>query len=141
MSLNPDSSHFELRKLKYGNKDSIMTVNILKKQLLDSIGKQCTYLFELADVNIYLTNSEHMDVMPLPWGYVGDRRILPSFGLRGKYVLWDYGNDKPLCIGKFDRNLASLNLKNKDALNMEIVLAVFNLLKDTGFWKIRNSDL
>ena len=68
MSLNPDSSHFELRKLKYGNKDSIMTVNILKKQLLDSIGKQCTYLFELADVNIYLTNSEHMDVMPLPWG-------------------------------------------------------------------------
>jgi hypothetical protein len=79
--------------------------------------------------------------VPMPGGFIGGSSSGPAFGIRVKYLIWDYGNNQPIYAGIVATNFGTADLKNKNEMNQDFLLAIHHLLNDTPFWNIQISDL
>jgi hypothetical protein len=136
-----DSSAFEIHKVKNAKTDSMLIYRIPRKQILDSIGISCPYIFIVSEFKIYLTSYSVPMFVPFPGGAVAGNAGGLSFGIRGKYLIWDYANNQAIYAGIIATNFNTANINNKDEMNMDLLLAVYHLLNDTPFWNIQPSDL
>jgi len=136
-----DSSAFEIHKVKNEKTNSTLIYRLPRKQILDSIGISCAYIFIVSEFKIYLTNYSVPMFVPFPGGFVAGNAGGQSFGIRAKYLIWDYTNDRPIYAGIIATNFGTADLNNKEEINVDLRLAIYHLLNDTPFWNVQTSDL
>jgi hypothetical protein len=134
---------------KIFNKNINQDINfyIPNKSLLDSLNIKCNYIFRFSELILFKTTTKfHVPLLailpmgplstPMWWSTNGE---YPSFGLSGKYILWDYDNSRAICAGEFENNLNTCNIDNANILdNLHKLIRIY--LDKTPFWSIQTYE-
>jgi hypothetical protein len=130
-----DTNRCDRQKL-YDKKFGVLKVKYLKKMMLDSLGIACDYALYISDVKIFQTEYYVPILIPLPGAVIGGSATGPAFGIRGKYILWDYKNNTSICAGNFNRNFRTIKI-GTEADETRLHSIVVEILNKTPYWKIQ----
>jgi hypothetical protein len=133
-----------LNEIKITNKYYSSKVSFIKypdKRFLDSVGMNCDYGLFLSEITLFTittsppkSNCHICDLITLRIAHVP----MVNAAIKGKYIFWDYGNNKEVSAGEFRSPFKTIGLDDRENINKTVYPIVAEILYRSPFWKIRN---